>query len=96
MIKIKSNTLPTGAMQQTDLDVFDMDLKSGDIIVMCSDGIIESNDEYTNKELWIEHILEQMETENVQKIADILLRESIDNGYGKAKDDMTVVVGKIK
>jgi len=96
VIKIKSNTLPTGITEKTDLDVFDMDLCSGDILVMCSDGIVESNDEYTNKELWVEHILEQMETENVQKIADILLNESIDNGYGKAKDDMTVIVGKIK
>ena len=46
--------------------------------------------------MWVEHILEQIDTENVQKIADILLNESIDNGYGKAKDDMTVIVGKIK
>ena len=96
VISIKSNTLPTGVTEKTDLDVFDMDLKAGDIIVMCSDGIVESNNEYTNKELWVEHLLEQIETENVQKIADIVLRESIDNGYGKAKDDMTVIVGKIK
>lgn len=96
VLKIKSNTLPTGILKKTDLDVFDTDLESGDIIVMCSDGIIESNEEYTNKEMWVEHILEQIETENVQKIADILLNESIDNGYGKAKDDMTVIVGKIK
>lgn len=96
VIKIKSNTLPTGSTENTDLDVFDLDVQTGDIIVMCSDGIVESNEEYTNKELWVEHILEQMETENVQKIADILLSESIDNGYGKAKDDMTVIVGEIK
>lgn len=96
IIQVKSDTLPTGIIEKTDLDVFDIDLLSGDIIVMCSDGIVDSNDEYTNKELWVEHLLEQMETENVQKIADILLSESIDNGYGKAKDDMTVIVGKIK
>ena len=96
IIKIKSNTLPTGAMEQTDLDVFDMDLLANDIIVMCSDGIIESNKEYINKDLWVEHLLQQIEIDNVQKIADILLTEAIDNGYGKAKDDMTIIVGKIK
>ena len=36
-----------------------------------------------------------METTNAQKIADIILKEAIDNNYGKAKDDMTVIVTKI-
>ena len=62
---------------------------------MCSDGIVESNGEYKNKEIWVKNLLEQMETTNPQKIADILLKEAIDNNYGKAKDDMTVIVTKI-
>ena len=62
---------------------------------MCSDGIVESNSEYTNKEIWVKNLLEQIETTNAQKIADILLKESIDNNYGKAKDDMTIIVTKI-
>jgi len=34
--------------------------------------------------------------EAVQKIANILLTQSIDNGVGIAKDDMTVIVAKVK
>lgn len=41
-------------------------------------------------------MLEQMETENVQKMADIILAEAIDNNYGIPKDDMTVIVCKIE
>lgn len=63
---------------------------------MCSDGILESNIEYENKEVWVKNLLEEIETDNVQKIANILLAQSIDNGVGKAKDDMTVIVFKIK
>lgn len=63
---------------------------------MCSDGILESNIEYENKEMWIKNLLEEIETDNVQKIANILLSQSIDNGVGIAKDDMTVIVTKIK
>ena len=70
-------------------------IENGDIIVMCSDGVLESNSEYKNKELWIKDLLTQIETENSQKIADILLKEAIDNDYGKAKYDMTIIVTKI-
>ncbi|MCI8519049.1 MAG: SpoIIE family protein phosphatase [Clostridia bacterium] len=76
--------------------VYDKDLNDGDIIIMCSDGILESNIEYENKEIWIKNLLEEIETDNVQKIANILLSQSIDNGVGIAKDDMTVIAVKIK
>ena len=36
---------------------------------MCSDGILESNIEYENKEIWVKNLLEEIETDNVQKIA---------------------------
>ena len=62
---------------------------------MCSDGILESKTEYKNKEVWLQQLLENIKTDDVQKIADIILQESIDNGLGIAKDDMTVIVTKI-
>ena len=43
----------------------------------------------------MKEFLEKLETEDIQKIANILIQESIDNGYGIAKDDMTVLVAKI-
>ena len=61
---------------------------------MCSDGILDSNIEYKNKELWVKYLLEDMEVTNPQKIADIILNESVDNNFGKIKDDMSVVVCK--
>lgn len=93
---VKSISLPAGILDKIDLVVYDKDLSDGDIIVMCSDGILESNQEYENKEIWIKNLLEEIETENVQKIANIILKESIDNYFGSAKDDMTVIVMKIK
>ena len=92
---IKNIALPAGILNDIDLVIYDRDVADNDIIVMCSDGIIESNSEYKNKEVWIKGLLEQIETTNAQKIADIILKESIDNNYGKPKDDMTVIVTKI-
>ena len=92
---LKSLSLPTGILTDIDLVVYDRDLQEGDILVMCTDGILESSEEYTNKELWLKFLLEEIETDDVQKIADIILQEAIDNNYGIPKDDMTVIVTKI-
>lgn len=92
---MKELSLPAGILGEIELNVYDRDLEDGDILIMCSDGIIEANREYENKELWVKYLLEEIETDNVQKIADILLQEAIDHNFGMAKDDMTVLVAKI-
>ena len=92
---LKSLSLPTGIVENADLTVYDYDLQPGDILVMCTDGIIESNTEYVNKELWVKYLLEDIQTNDAQQIADLILSEAIDNNYGKQKDDMTVIVAKV-
>lgn len=59
-------------------------------------GILESNQELANKEIWVKELLENIETDDIQKIANILLQESIDNGLGIAKDDMTILIAKVE
>lgn len=92
---INSIALPTGIISDADLVVYDKDIKQGDIIIMCSDGIMESNEEYMHKELWLKYFLEEMQSDDVQQIADLIISQAIDNNYGKEKDDMTVIVAKI-
>lgn len=91
---IKSNSLPVGIINHDNLQSFDRDISSGEILLMCSDGILDSNIEYKNKELWLKYFLEDIETNNTQKIADLVLNEAIDNNFGVAKDDMSVMVCK--
>ncbi len=92
---IKSLSLPAGILDNIDLVTYDRDLEDGDIVVMCTDGIIDSNTEYNNKEMWVRDILSEIETDDVQKIADIIIQEAVDNNLGRPKDDMTVIVAKI-
>lgn len=95
---IKSTSLPTGMVDENHnhIQTFDRDIKSGDILVMCSDGILDANIEYKNKELWVKYMLEDIETTNTKKIADLILNEAIDNTFGNVKDDMSVIVCKFK
>lgn len=91
---IKSLALPAGILKDITGEIFDKDIENEEIMVMCTDGIIDSNVEYKNKELWVKYLLEDMENNNPQKIADIVLNEAIDNNFGKIKDDMSVIVCK--
>lgn len=92
---IKGNSLPAGMLEKLDTVVFDKDIKSGDIFIMCTDGILDANKEAIDKEQELKKMLEQISTDKVQKIADIILKEAIDKGFGIKKDDMTVVVAKV-
>ena len=91
---VKSLSLPAGILKDINLTTYDKDIENQDIIVMCSDGILDSNVEYKNKELWVKYVLEDIETTNSQKIADLILNEAVDNSYGIAKDDMSVITCK--
>ena len=87
------DSLPVGISDKTELNTETITVEENDILLMCSDGILESKD--IIKKDWIEEFLRNISTNNVQKLADLLLAEAIDNNYGIAKDDMTVIVCKI-
>ena len=39
--------------------------------------------------------MEDIQTDIPERIADIILKESIDNNMGKPRDDMSVIVSKV-
>ena len=71
----------------------EFDVSDGDIIVMCSDGLIDTSQ--NDKKDWIEGFLKNVSTNNVQKLADLILAEAVDNNMGVVHDDITVIVSKI-
>lgn len=92
---IQTTGLPIGILENMDVDLYGKKLEKGDLIIMVSDGIIDTNAQYEPKELWIAELLKAVKTENPQRLADIILQEAIDSNLGVAKDDMTVLVAKI-
>ena len=93
---IKSKSLPAGMIKEIKLDFFEKDIENKEIMLMCTDGILDSNVEYKNKELWVKYLLEDIETDNTKKVADLLMNEAIDNSFGTPKDDMSVFVCKFR
>lgn len=91
--KIASESLPIGIVEKVEINTNTIQINDGDIILMCSDGVLESKDEMKND--WIEEFLKNVSTNNVQKLSDLLIAEAIDNSYGIAQDDMTVIACKI-
>ncbi len=92
---IHAISLPAGILNNVDSVVFDSEIKKGDIIVMCSDGILDANREAINKEEAFKEFLKKMKTQTPQKIADLIISEAVDMGLGIARDDMSVIVTKI-
>ena len=90
---IKSEEMPIGLGLEVNLKEKVLPVSDGDIILICSDGLLESKEEL--KKDWVEEYLKNVSTNNVQKISDMILAEAIDNNYGVAGDDITVIVAKI-
>ena len=80
--------LPVGVMVDQVVDHVTLNLEDNDILVMCSDGIIE---QYTNIDELKQIILYQVEKEP-KIMAKSLLQLTVNKNKGKIKDDMMVLV----
>ena len=90
--KIESKNLPIGIINKIELQTETFEINDGDIIIMCTDGVLDSKEDNPD---WIEEFLKNISTNNVQKISDLLLAEAVDNSFGIARDDMSIIVSKI-
>lgn len=96
IFKVEAGNLPMGILHDVDIDIVSDQLFAGDILIMISDGVFDGPKHVENTELWLKRTLKEMETEEPQEIADLLLEEVIRTKSGEIDDDMTVLVTKIK
>lgn len=92
---ISANNLPIGIIEDIEIDVVTENLKSGDLLIMVTDGIYEAGVHLENQEMWLKRIIRDLETDEPQEVADLILEEVIRNLHYQIADDMTVVVAKI-
>ncbi len=87
--------LPMGIIQEFDVDMIGEQLHSGDILIMMSDGIYEGPKGIEDNDRWVQQTISEMETDDSQEIADLLLEEVVRFQNGAIEDDMTVLVAKV-
>jgi len=96
VIKIQASNLPMGILQEFEVDVVSEQLKAGDLLIMMSDGVFEGPKHVENYDLWMKRKVQELETDDPQEIADLIMEDVIRSRSGLIDDDMTVTVAKIK
>ncbi|WP_027415780.1 stage II sporulation protein E [Aneurinibacillus terranovensis] len=95
VIPISANNLPIGIIDDIEVDVVSCGLKPGDLLIMMTDGIYEAARDVENKDLWMKRKIAELQTNDPQEVADLLLELVIRHHYGDIVDDMTVMVSRI-
>ncbi|WP_017187477.1 stage II sporulation protein E [Alkalibacillus haloalkaliphilus] len=93
---VESGNLPIGILEEFDVEPVREELKDGDLLIMVSDGILESMNFSENREAWLKRKIREIETEDPQAVADLVLEETIRSNHGHIIDDMTVLVTKVE
>lgn len=92
---VNSQCLPIGILKDIDFKIYEENLEDGDLIIMMSDGVLDSNREVDNSEKWMEKVIMDIKAINPQFIADEILNIAHFMSGDKIKDDMTVMVTKV-
>ena len=92
---LSSSSLPVGILGKVDREIFNKTLAKGDIIVMLTDGVIDSRGGSIRSEDWIKSAIKERRDNNPKHIAEDLLNKAKENYNGTIKDDMTVLVAVV-
>ena len=92
--KISSNMPPFGLVDELEIESQTIEVKSGDIIISVSDGVLEANKGSNEDSNWLIKFLATGVREPKQ-LAEDILNKAKELSDGISKDDMTVVVSKV-
>lgn len=89
IFRIESKTLPVGIIRTLDAQKTHIKAEIGDVIVMVSDGIAESDEDAA----WLYSLISETRNRRCSDIASIIIEET-ERRYNK-KDDATVCVIRV-
>ena len=93
IIKISCETLPVGILESTHTKAVNIELEKGDYVYMFSDGIIGA---FGYDEEYLKNLILKSTLRFPGKIAEEILNSALEMMGGEAKDDISVVVCKLR
>jgi stage II sporulation protein E len=95
LYKISSGTFPIGILPQVSAENTDFSLCAGDVIILCSDGILSETDTCDGEDVarFLDMITREW-TEDLESMADKILTYSSD--FSVRTDDMSIAFLRIK
>ncbi|MDD2553492.1 MAG: stage II sporulation protein E [Desulfotomaculaceae bacterium] len=94
---IKASSLPVGIVDDIEVSTVSRVLEPGDLLVMVTDGVLDSYKGEGDREEWLAGILSDVTDMQPQEVADLFLKlaQTGAGGTGRAPDDMTVLVARV-
>lgn len=90
-----SKTMPLGSKNQGDVETFTLSARSGDIIVLISDGVLETSPKMAMKDTWLVHEIEKFAGNDPSQLADTICQKAMEKCAMTPKDDITVLAAYI-
>lgn len=91
-----SKTMPLGATARKDVESFSFSAGCGDMIVMITDGVLESAAEGSVKDGWLISEMEKFRGDDPRRLCDIIVEKAMHKCAGAPKDDITVLAAYIE
>lgn len=92
--RLHSTTLPLGVLHQLELETEVRELRSGDFVIMITDGVLDALPTGEQEEV-LEKWIRDLEISNPKEMAHYILEKVLEETDGLPKDDMTVLVAGI-
>ncbi len=92
---VTSSSPPIGILNNLETVCERKALRAGDIIVMVTDGVLDSQRGRDDREVWLSRLLAETDEIDPQRISDLIINRALDRARGQPADDMTVLVARI-
>lgn len=96
--RLKACSPPVGIIEDIEVTSLNRTLEAGDVLVMITDGVLDTCRGAENREEWLEGILMDVADMPPQEMAEFIVKlvQTSAGGPAKVPDDMTVVVARLE